>query len=534
MARARRAWHSPREAGANDNPSRALASFLPPRRSRAAKGQRKPTAPTATQCSLQEHTAVPVQRRRGGPMEFRFRAGDRRPRPPSAAASGLSPARFSDSRRGRGYFGPQGMRGTAGPFRGGPRPPLPPFGWEEAARLERIIGQEVERRLIEKELERRLIEEEVRRELAFAHGLHGWFPHDPFSRPPPQPEMPMGMHPHPHTHTHGQPPPHFEEFGAWHGFRPRRHAGVAAPFGQGMLLGAERRWSPPRPKPKHKLELREIEPGESSEVPSETKPSETKVSGMKRKVDAIPATTGPGKGQKPAQDWSCALCQVSATSEAALNEHLEGKKHKAKLIHCGACNAIKDCKSNLKETTGNKDATGPSDTPKRICIQVDGAMHEVVQKSNYLWCDRCKIRCDNNVTMADHLRGKKHSGLNKVWTSINAVRMNMKKEESAATCEKMVNENDPTEIPVEVKDESTGMSTEADETFHVEIPVKNIKNEGTDMATATEVDQSGPVEIETPVLIMKEGMNVVTDENVYLEVPLEIKKETPDETKLAP
>ncbi|XP_040381536.1 uncharacterized protein LOC102716791 isoform X2 [Oryza brachyantha] len=415
------------------------------------------------------------------------------------------------------------MRGAPGPFRGGPRPPLPPFGWEEAARLELVIGQEVERRLVAKEMERRLIEEEVRRELAFGNVLHGWFPHDPFSRPPP--EMLMGMHPLQH-----EPPRPWMQ-----GPGPRRHPGGApAPFrfGQRMLLGAERRWSPPRPKPKHKLELREIEPGETSEVPSETKPSEakpseTKVSGMKRKTDAIPATTGPVKVQKPAQDWSCALCQVSATSEAALNEHLEGKKHKAKLVHCGASNMIKDGKNSLKETTANKDDAGPSDAPKKICIQVDGAMHEVVQRSNYLWCDRCKVRCDNNVTMADHLRGRKHSGLNKVWTSINAVRMNMKREELAATCEETMNENDPAEIPVEVKDESTGMSMEADEACHVENPVKKVQNEGTNMTT--EVDQTDPIEIGTP----KEVMNMTTDEDVHSGVPLEIKKQIPHET-LAP
>jgi len=55
-----------------------------------------------------------------------------------------------------------------------------------------------------------------------------------------------------------------------------------------------------------------------------------KVSGVKRKADASSATTKPTKLQTAARDWSCALCQVSATSEAGLNQHLEGKKHKAK------------------------------------------------------------------------------------------------------------------------------------------------------------------------------------------------------------
>ncbi|CAL0307062.1 unnamed protein product [Lupinus luteus] len=36
--------------------------------------------------------------------------------------------------------------------------------------------------------------------------------------------------------------------------------------------------------------------------------------------------------KKPKEDWSCAVCQVSATSEKGLKDHLQGKKHKAKEI----------------------------------------------------------------------------------------------------------------------------------------------------------------------------------------------------------
>ncbi|GLT85345.1 hypothetical protein SLE2022_035360 [Rubroshorea leprosula] len=43
-------------------------------------------------------------------------------------------------------------------------------------------------------------------------------------------------------------------------------------------------------------------------------------------VKALPSTSS----KKPKEEWSCALCQVSATSEKGLNEHLRGRKHKAK------------------------------------------------------------------------------------------------------------------------------------------------------------------------------------------------------------
>ncbi|KAL5228690.1 hypothetical protein ABZP36_016955 [Zizania latifolia] len=189
-------------------------------------------------------------------MEFRFRAAA------AAAASGSSPALFSNLHRGysgaRGMFLPLAHAGAPGPLRGGP---VPPFESEEAARFEGIIRQEVERRLIEKELERRfiekeverrLIEDEARREFAFAHSLHGWFVRDLFAPPLTR----MGIR---------GPSPLFEEFGAWEGFGPHRHAGLAAPFRlvQRMLPSPERSSSPPL---SDQLELCEIEPGGNSEV----------------------------------------------------------------------------------------------------------------------------------------------------------------------------------------------------------------------------------------------------------------------------
>ncbi|XP_062178700.1 uncharacterized protein LOC133883400 [Phragmites australis] len=564
-------------------------------------------------------------------MEFRFRAGDRRPRRPSCSSSSARFSRPRDRRftqRGKHRLtevSTDSVRSrAAGPFHGGP----PPFEWEAAARRERIIREEVERRLIE---------EEVRRELALARArLHGGLEPGPFFRSdgrfvppppvsffgpdgpsmppppvpffgldrpfmPPPPPIPVGMHPN-------APPPAL--FSAWVGFGQfviRRQAG----FGQRELLGEAKR--PPLSPPKHKLELREIEPSESSEVlssetkisgvkrkanviaattesalPSETKisgvkrkavviaaiteptlssdtkissvkrkadviaatterrlSSETEISGMKRRANVIDTTTEPTKLQKAAQDWSCALCQVTTTSEAGLHEHLQGKKHKANLAQCGASKAIDDDKSGLQATTGNKNGVGTSDAPKKICILVDGVMHEVVQKSNYLWCGRCRVRCNNNVTMAGHLRGRKHSLLNKVWMSIKTLRMNkISKEDSAAAYERKVNENGPTEIPEEDKG-STYMATELNENGPIRIPVE-IKKEATDMAEevnenvpniisvrikkedtdmASEVNKYGPIEI--PMEIKQEGSDMAVDVNTNrtIEIPAEIKKE---------
>lgn len=141
--------------------------------------------------------------------------------------------------------------------------------------------------------------------------------------------------------------------------------------------------------------------------------------------------------------------------------------------------------------------------PKKIHILIDGEIHQVVQKSNYVWCARCRVSCTNNAAMADHLRGKKHSLLNKFWKSIKAVRMNKEVKEDSVV---KVNENDPTgvseemtnefsgdgsfEIPMEMK-ETTDMAEEVDANSHTVIPVE-IKKE--DAGTASKVNINCPAE----------------------------------------
>ncbi|KAL9419181.1 hypothetical protein AB3S75_037022 [Citrus x aurantiifolia] len=54
--------------------------------------------------------------------------------------------------------------------------------------------------------------------------------------------------------------------------------------------------------------------------------------GSKQEAGALPADSGKRRltTLKKPMHWSCALCQVSATSKRGLDEHLKGKKHKAK------------------------------------------------------------------------------------------------------------------------------------------------------------------------------------------------------------
>ncbi|KAI4972926.1 hypothetical protein ZWY2020_006761 [Hordeum vulgare] len=194
-------------------------------------------------------------------MEFRW--------PPGSAP--FPPARFAHPRDG--FACTPGMQGPL------PPPPL----------REHIIREAVTRRLTE---------EWALGDLAFARRLSEGFGPDPFFAPDlltPPPHAPMPMHPLPHAP--------FEGFGAcqWQGPGPRRHAGFGGrtPFPR----EEKRRASPPRPDPKRKVKLPEIEPSGTPEALS------PKVAMMKRKADANAATTVPKKVQKLAEDWSCSLCQ---------------------------------------------------------------------------------------------------------------------------------------------------------------------------------------------------------------------------------
>ncbi|KAK4604802.1 hypothetical protein RGQ29_013030 [Quercus rubra] len=58
------------------------------------------------------------------------------------------------------------------------------------------------------------------------------------------------------------------------------------------------------------------------------------ISGAKRKAETTSAGGTSelppfGIKNRPKEEWSCAICQFSALSERALNEHLQGRKHKA-------------------------------------------------------------------------------------------------------------------------------------------------------------------------------------------------------------
>ncbi|KAK4431887.1 hypothetical protein Salat_0950800 [Sesamum alatum] len=173
------------------------------------------------------------------------------------------------------------------------------------------------------------------------------------------------------------------------------------------------------------------------------------ISGSKRKAVTPPGVdatehslTGISK-KKAKEEWSCALCQVSATSERVLNEHLQGKKHKSKEA---ALKAERDGKNYTiglsKRATKSVQVVGTVDQCKEEGVKlptesflikktgessskrhdmlpspkkIQSPLVEKVQKSGdpknnkyRFWCEICNIGTPSQKVMNVHKKGKKH------------------------------------------------------------------------------------------------------------------------------
>ncbi|XP_019170819.1 PREDICTED: uncharacterized protein LOC109166316 isoform X2 [Ipomoea nil] len=169
--------------------------------------------------------------------------------------------------------------------------------------------------------------------------------------------------------------------------------------------------------------------------------------GMKRKAEtppevAISTELPSGVPKKKAkEEWSCALCQVSATSKEGLNEHLRGKKHKSKEAGLKAQRSGKnfsiglfpkkpkpdvlaEMADDLKSKESSSGVVAMKGFPNgndALNLQIDDSkeknsgMVQNKQKTNAkkrkkykFWCEHCKIGAFSAKVMEDHKIGKKH------------------------------------------------------------------------------------------------------------------------------
>ncbi|XP_042050229.1 S phase cyclin A-associated protein in the endoplasmic reticulum-like [Salvia splendens] len=189
---------------------------------------------------------------------------------------------------------------------------------------------------------------------------------------------------------------------------------------------------------KHVLEVR----NKKNEIILEAKPVEN-ITGAKR------ANPGSGtsaqsdgnlkKQKRVKEEWSCTLCQVIATSEHTLNEHLKGKRHQTKVA------ALKANKSMIGLCTKPIQSSGTSNqvievklTPTPLSFGKPGSEtygllplqgnpnpdnlkkeESVVtpkgkqkgedKKETYkFWCEMCQVGVLTEKVMKMHQQGKKH------------------------------------------------------------------------------------------------------------------------------
>ncbi|KAJ4957559.1 hypothetical protein NE237_024670 [Protea cynaroides] len=155
--------------------------------------------------------------------------------------------------------------------------------------------------------------------------------------------------------------------------------------------------------------------------------------GMKRKaVEPLAAMTGAGElpsigsKKKPPQEWNCALCKVTTTSEKSMRDHLQGRKHKSKGAALLASKTIsKNTGGSTSSTKGNDKPTMTANTTnnskpkkgkkkkgiKKRPIKQDGVApvpKRLKLKSLTNWCEVCQVGTFCQNVMDSHQRGKKH------------------------------------------------------------------------------------------------------------------------------
>ncbi|KAL6964206.1 hypothetical protein U1Q18_035266 [Sarracenia purpurea var. burkii] len=172
------------------------------------------------------------------------------------------------------------------------------------------------------------------------------------------------------------------------------------------------------PKPNH------AQPQKKSVAAGEINEDTVAARGEENKV-----TKETNPSQKVQKEWTCAVCQVTTTSENNLNSHLRGKKHKAK------CEELRSSKQAAKNKGSSSSSTANDQKPTNSVsgdrsnqpkakkqeenVQVNGTTAQFKQKDKQkntgsgmnqpkFWCYACNVKCPSEIHLASHVKGKKH------------------------------------------------------------------------------------------------------------------------------
>lgn len=142
--------------------------------------------------------------------------------------------------------------------------------------------------------------------------------------------------------------------------------------------------------------------------------------------------------KKEKKEWVCELCQVRTTGPQGLEEHLQGKRHKAKVEGFGDNKSADKNKGSLTlmhkkaaKFKRVKNATATTDGQKKPQTPHSGEQ----QKVSTFRCEHCKLNCNGQRMLDFHLVGKKHLFCVKKLRKqgmIGATVMNEKNEQTVA------------------------------------------------------------------------------------------------------
>ncbi|KAI7987202.1 hypothetical protein LOK49_LG13G02778 [Camellia lanceoleosa] len=131
--------------------------------------------------------------------------------------------------------------------------------------------------------------------------------------------------------------------------------------GGGALGGSLFQCQPEAAMATHGIAIKPIYDLSKGQVLPMVKPTNSSVAGIKRKFEALVAECGDGTpsvnvGKEIQKEWSCVLCHVTATSERNLQEHLKGRKHKAKE------RALRESNTKVNNNANNSEALAEEPT----------------------------------------------------------------------------------------------------------------------------------------------------------------------------
>lgn len=129
-------------------------------------------------------------------------------------------------------------------------------------------------------------------------------------------------------------------------------------------------------------------------------------------------------------EWTCAVCQVTTTSEHDLKCHLLGRRHREKCEELNTCKRKAKTERNppftsdmpelkqeqVKHVLAAQNKNSTNEKPKVQLGATTGKHQRHTQMKNAggathnskLWCSFCGIRCPDEIALAAHLNGRKH------------------------------------------------------------------------------------------------------------------------------